>query len=107
MHRDPSVFPDPDTFNPDRWITTSADGKPEIDYGTPAMREMFFSWGKGTRICIGMNMAIMELKILLARVINQFEVRLASEKTHRDMEMEDHYILTPKGGKCGLVFEQL
>lgn len=67
---------------------------------------MMLVWGKGSRICLGQHMAIMELKILLARIIDMFEVRLAGEQTHADMEMTDHFTLIPKGKKCGLIFTE-
>ena len=68
------------------------------------MKELMLVWGKGTRICLGQNMATMEMKILVSRVIDKFTVKLASEQTHDDMVMTDHFTLIPKGLKCPLVF---
>lgn len=67
---------------------------------------MMLAWGKGSRTCIGQFMATMEIKILLARLMDQFEVRLEGEQTHSDMEMTDHFTLIPKGQKCGLIFSK-
>jgi cytochrome P450 len=97
--RDPRYFPDPDSFNPNRWITESG----MIDSGTPEMREMMLVWGKGTRVCLGQHMAMMEIKILLARMVDRFRVEMAPQ-THDEMEMTDHFTLIPKGKKCTLVF---
>lgn len=41
MLRDESLYPDPDTFNPDRFIT---EGK--IDETVQNPRDMFFGFGK-------------------------------------------------------------
>ncbi|KAH6855856.1 cytochrome P450 [Chaetomium sp. MPI-CAGE-AT-0009] len=98
--RDPAYFPDPDQFNPGRWI--NADGT--INPGTPELQDMMLVWGKGTRTCAGQYMATMELKILLARLMDQGGVALHGERTHADMEMTDHFVLIPKGHYCGLVF---
>ncbi|KAB5585128.1 cytochrome P450 [Coniochaeta sp. 2T2.1] len=97
--RDPKIFPDPDTFDPNRWITASG----ELDPGSPEMREMILVWGKGTRACLGQYMATMEIKILLARMMDRFSVEKVAT-TDGEMEMTDHFTLIPKGLKCTLVF---
>ncbi|KAK1760108.1 cytochrome P450 [Echria macrotheca] len=99
--RDPAYFPKPEQFDPSRWLT--ADG--QIYQGTPDMQEMMIVWGgKGPRVCMGQYMATMEIKLLLARLMAQFTVRLQSEATHDEMVMTDHFTLIPKGKRCGLVF---
>lgn len=100
-NRHPDYFSDPETFDPTRWVSNG-----QITAGSAEQHEMFFSWGKGTRACIGQHMAIMELKILLAQVLDEFEVELESLKTHEDMETTDHFTLIPKGGRCGLIFNK-
>lgn len=100
-NRHPGYFPDPEAFEPSRWISNGA-----ITAGSAEQHDMFLSWGKGTRSCLGQHMATMELKIMLARVLDEFEVALESFRTHDDMETTDHFTLIPKGGRCGLVFEK-
>jgi cytochrome P450 len=99
--RDPTYFPSPETFDPNRWIS-----KGSINSGSADQREMWLVWGKGTRICLGQHMATMEMKIVLARLIERFAVKLAGSGTHDEMEMTDHFTLIPKGKKCSLVFEE-
>lgn len=50
LHRTPEVFPDPETWNPDRWINASKD---ELSN----MRRWFWAFGSGGRMCIGSNFA--------------------------------------------------
>jgi len=102
VQRDPKYFPDPEKFSPDRWISNG-----EIEYGSPDVREMMIAWGRGPRACIGQHMATMESKISLARIIAEFEVQLAGEKTHDEMVMTDHFTLIPKGQRCGLIFNEV
>ncbi|KAH7007931.1 cytochrome P450 [Microdochium trichocladiopsis] len=54
ISRDPVVYPEPDTFNPDRWADA-----------TTAMKEADFSFGGGTRICLGMHIANLEMKMVV------------------------------------------
>ncbi|MEU2337813.1 cytochrome P450 [Streptomyces sp. NPDC013172] len=56
---DSSYFPDPDTFDPDRW---------EADRAATA-RGPFLAFGDGRRKCIGENFAWVELHIILATVL--------------------------------------
>jgi cytochrome P450 len=99
--RDPAFFPEPEKWDPARWI---ADGA--INSGTPEQREMMLAWGKGTRACIGQHMATIEVKVLLSRLAYQFEFKLEGEQTHDDMVMTDHFTLIPKGKRCGLIFSE-
>ncbi|EON65750.1 hypothetical protein W97_04989 [Coniosporium apollinis CBS 100218] len=93
------TFPEPDTYNPLRWMTT--------DGGTDEMKELMLAFGKGTRNCLGQTMALMEMKLTTAALIKRFSVRLASPRTVDDMEMTDHFTLIPRGKKCLLVFERV
>src|SRR6266498_2707117 len=45
MHTDPSVYPDPFTFNPDRWLG-------DIDAN---MNRNFVAFSRGSRSCLGMK----------------------------------------------------
>ncbi|WP_326624110.1 MULTISPECIES: cytochrome P450 [unclassified Streptomyces] len=56
---DTRYFPDPDTFDPDRWTAERA----------PAARGSFLAFGDGRRKCIGENFAWAELQIILASIL--------------------------------------
>lgn len=47
VHRNPAIFPDPQKFDPDRWIRAAEKGDPLHRYLVP--------FTKGSRICIGMK----------------------------------------------------
>ncbi|PKK43633.1 hypothetical protein CI102_14161 [Trichoderma harzianum] len=92
--RDPTIFSDPDRFDPQRWI----DGK---KHGTAdRMRDQLLVFGKGTRTCLGRRIAIMELKSTLAVLTRRYNFEVGSLTTDDDMEMTDHFVLIPKGGRC-------
>lgn len=46
LHRNPEVFVDPLKFNPDRWLESSAD--------SVKMKQWFWAFSSGGRMCIGM-----------------------------------------------------
>ena len=70
------------------------------------MREHMIVWGYRNRICKGQSMAMMGIKIMAARITEKYTLRLASEKTHDDMVLVDHFIGFAKGHNCPLIFER-
>ncbi|KAK3319192.1 cytochrome P450 [Apodospora peruviana] len=69
MGRDPRYFPDPDTFKPERWI----DEKASMDRRLTNL--MFYS---GPRGCMGMQMAHVEMRIVLAKLVMAFDWELVN-----------------------------
>ncbi|KAL2014876.1 hypothetical protein VTN00DRAFT_2401 [Thermoascus crustaceus] len=64
LHRNPEVFPDPLRFDPDRWL-----GDPD---GVANMKRWWWPFSSGARMCIGMHLAMVEMKTLLAAVHRQY-----------------------------------
>ncbi|KFY49221.1 hypothetical protein V496_10164 [Pseudogymnoascus sp. VKM F-4515 (FW-2607)] len=60
IHHDESVFPDSRKFLPERWI------------GNPQLYKYLVSFSKGTRQCIGINLAYAELYMALARIFRAY-----------------------------------
>ncbi|EMD96233.1 hypothetical protein COCC4DRAFT_19072 [Bipolaris maydis ATCC 48331] len=56
QHTDPKIFPNPHEFNPDRWLSNV----------TPAMKKNYVPFSKGSRHCLGMNLAYCELNYIIA-----------------------------------------
>ncbi|MGB8726651.1 MAG: cytochrome P450 [Candidatus Sulfotelmatobacter sp.] len=90
-HRDPRYFPDPLSFDPDRF---SAEGK--------ARRAKFtyFPFGAGVRQCIGESFAWMEGVLILATLAQKWKLRLVPG--HR-VEPQPLITLRPKYGMRMLV----
>jgi cytochrome P450 len=67
VHRDPRWFPNPEGFDPDRWLPERARALPRFAY---------FPFGGGPRICIGNHFAMMEATLILALIVRRWHVEL-------------------------------
>ncbi|MGJ3237110.1 MAG: cytochrome P450 [Anaerolineae bacterium] len=65
VHRDPRWYPQPLQFEPERWGDERAGAVP---------RHAYLPFGGGPRICIGNAFAMMEARLLLASIVQQFQV---------------------------------
>ncbi|ORX63930.1 cytochrome P450, partial [Basidiobolus meristosporus CBS 931.73] len=65
LHLDPHVFPDPEAFQPDRWLVED----------TLLMKRYLIPFSYGSRACIGRNIAMMELRLTLASLYRRFDVQ--------------------------------
>ncbi|KAI0115977.1 cytochrome P450 3A13 [Nemania sp. FL0031] len=99
-HRiDRTVFPQPDLFDPERWLE---------EKGALERKRLFFAFAAGGRGCVGKHLALAEMKILLRDVYSQFTTFPDGSMTDEDMEMSDQVISSqPRGQKCLLRFEPL
>ncbi|KAI9764141.1 MAG: hypothetical protein M1840_008701 [Geoglossum simile] len=68
LHENPTVFPKPGVFRPERWLDTAFSKKRLDRYLVP--------FSKGTRVCAGMNLAYAGVYITLATVFGRFEMEL-------------------------------
>ncbi|ODA81557.1 hypothetical protein RJ55_00057 [Drechmeria coniospora] len=90
------VFPDPETFNPDRWLAPDGD----ID-----RRRLLFSFANGGRGCVGKHLAMAEMKTLLRDVYSKFTTTPDPAMEEASMVMDDQLISTrPRGKSCLLQF---
>lgn len=69
-HRDPHVFPNPETFDPDRWSPERAANIPKF---------AFFPFGAGPRACIGNHFAMTKLGLILATLLQRCRFELVSQ----------------------------
>ena len=72
MHHDPRYFPEPDRFQPERFVPGYEDRLPKYVY---------FPFGGGPRICIGNQFAQMEAILVLATIMQQFHLSLLPGQT--------------------------
>jgi len=87
LHRHPDYWPEPEAFNPDRFSDENSKGRPTYAY---------LPFGGGPRLCIGNNFALLEMQLVLAILLRDFEVSLLAPD---QMVVPDPMVtLRPRGG---------
>ncbi|CAL4062457.1 unnamed protein product, partial [Meganyctiphanes norvegica] len=84
LHRDERYWSDPNTFNPDNFMPPN---KKNVVMGS------FLPFGIGPRNCIAQRFALMELKILTARMLQEFQLSVVPGR--EELEMKKGPILRP------------
>lgn len=86
MHRSAAYYPEPETFDPDRFLPAEVAKRP---------RHAYMPFGAGPRVCIGNTFAMMEAQVLLARICQRY--RLDLDPTH-EVVPEALITMRPKHG---------
>ncbi|CAK1368110.1 unnamed protein product [Cercospora beticola] len=93
LHFNPSVFPNPQTFNPDRWLDP-----------TKEMQRDWIPFNIGARQCIARTLAMMEL-ILTARAVVNSGVLEGAKVVRERVEVVEWFNAKIVGEKVELVWE--
>lgn len=84
-HHNAAVWKDPDTFDPGRFDAASAEKTHPFAY---------IPFGGGPRVCIGQNMAKMQLLLVMSAIIRKYDFELCSEQP---IGMHAMMLLKPDG----------
>jgi cytochrome P450 len=79
LHNDPTHFPAPFAFSPERWIESPSNPASSIALA----RRAFCPFSIGSRMCSGRNLAYLQLKLTLAHLLWRFDLRLAPDELDR------------------------
>ncbi|KAI0469875.1 cytochrome P450 [Xylariaceae sp. FL0804] len=94
LHRDPNLFAEPERFMPERFIS------PEGHF-QPPVKGSFMPFGGGTRTCLGIHLARIELAHGAAFFFREFAgAQLAPQTTPSSMEMVNFFLVSPKAEQC-------
>jgi cytochrome P450 len=94
IHRDTQWWPNPDRFDPDRFLGETSPS----ESGTGPLT--YLPFGAGPRLCIGRDLALMEAPLVVATIARAFRVRPQRPASIR----EDFGVtLRPKSGLPGRV----
>ncbi|RKP07804.1 cytochrome P450 [Thamnocephalis sphaerospora] len=90
LQRRDDIFPNPDAFEPERWLGPAAQ--------VAEMKRAYMPFSLGTRACIGRNLAWVEMKMTLATLVRRYHFTVP-EDAKSDMTPMFRFTYKPKGGK--------
>ncbi|KAI1498012.1 cytochrome P450 [Biscogniauxia marginata] len=85
MHSDPAVYPSPGEFIPERWLGNI----------NPAMQRSYVPFCRGSRNCLGINLAMAEMSLILAVLYRPNGPKLELYETDESDVKQAHDFLIP------------
>lgn len=76
IHRDPHYWPKPDDFIPERWLVAQ-------DHSLHPVKGAWRPFSHGPKNCIGQELAMIEMKVIMVMTARNFDVELAYEELDR------------------------
>jgi cytochrome P450 len=90
-HHMPELYPQPEVFDPGRW-----------EHISPSIFE-YQPFSAGPRMCIGASFAIMEIKIVLAMLVQRYRLQCLPQPR---VDRSGLIVITPRGGLPMIVHQQ-
>ena len=87
MHHNPDFFPEPDVFQPERFLKNKNSSTSEV------VPFSYIPFGGGPRKCIGIRFAMAEMKIALAKLLQKYEI-VPVPQTKLDFKVGDPAFLS-------------
>ncbi|KAI5965963.1 uncharacterized protein KGF55_001327 [Candida pseudojiufengensis] len=126
LHREPKIFPKHDEFIPERWLKYSEENEQQYQERIKLQNKFMMPFGKGIRMCLGMQLALIEMKLTIANIYWHFNTKLDQDwceiepilkpiklglvncgENNYDFEkmtMFDFYTINPINDECWLRF---
>jgi len=87
-HDNPTIFPEPRQFKPERWLTPDDNERKRLE-------KYVIPFGRGSRSCLGVNLANMELYLVVAGIFGRADWDLVLFETGREDIEQEHDFFSP------------
>lgn len=78
LQRTEEVFgEDKDSYVPERWLRKEGEGEQDFAERRQKMKKSILAFGAGHRVCLGQEMAMLEVTKTLSTLFKRFDVRFA------------------------------
>ncbi|KAL8490250.1 hypothetical protein ACS0TY_025962 [Phlomoides rotata] len=89
--RDPSVWPNPKSFTPERFIGSNIDVK--------GQNFQLLPFSSGRRGCPGLQLGLTVVKLVVAQLVHCFDWELPNDMQPSDMDMSEHFAVVTARAK--------
>lgn len=76
---DENIFEKPHEFRPERWLADNSD--------LARISKFYMPFGRGSRMCVGLNLALAELYLILGTLFAKFDFELFETTKERDIDV--------------------
>lgn len=94
LHYDPEVFPNPEAFEPERWLETSSN-KEQLT----RMEKSYMPFGAGSRMCLGRNLSMIEMRKVVPQLLREFDISIVGDK---EWKVNNHWFTWQQMPACTL-----
>jgi cytochrome P450 len=92
---DESIYKRPLEFLPERWLAVDGNYSRRARFHLP--------FGRGSRMCIGLNLAMAELYLVLGSMFRRFDIDLYHTTRERDIDVvRDYFVREPCRDSVGV-----
>jgi cytochrome P450 len=96
IHENKDIFTEAKTFRPERWL--QSDG----------LQRYLVTFSRGSRSCLGINLAWAEMYLIIAKIFRQFDLNLDEVIQERDIDVaRDVIIGVPRSDSKGIIVQVL
>ncbi|KAJ5926353.1 hypothetical protein N7516_008126 [Penicillium verrucosum] len=94
VHTNKDLFPNPHTFDPERWIRAETAGQ--------RLEHMIVTFSKGSRQCLGNHLALAELYLVISMIVRKFDMDLYGVTADNIVTHREYGFGVPKARGDGL-----
>jgi cytochrome P450 len=93
IHRDPEIFPDPDSFTPERWLDATSEK-------LARMNKFWIPFGAGRHSCSGQHISMLEMTKLIPTLVLRYDMTWAEGAP--DIGIKNYFFTLQSGLRVNL-----